>query len=145
MVWVRYNLSLPPAGDLGGIPTFGLSIPGTSMGMERAYSILLYRHHRFECDCVWVQLDKLYCPRDGGFTVCQLIDPGRLELTDRYGLPYHGQSGLQTGFLVAFTQLIPEHQIQVFGVVKMRVKVRDGLGSRFGNDLPDPYQIKDER
>jgi hypothetical protein len=45
------------------------------------------------------------------------------QLTLRWGLPYHGQSGLQTGFLVAFTQLIPEHQIQVLGVVKMRVKV----------------------
>jgi hypothetical protein len=40
-----------------------------------------------------------------------------------YGLPYHGLSGLQVGFLVAFTQLIPEHQIQVFGIIKMRVKV----------------------
>ena len=31
---------------------------------------------------------------------------------------------LQTGILVAFTQLIPEHQVQVFGVLKVRVKVR---------------------
>ena len=30
---------------------------------------------------------------------------------------------LQTGILVAFTQLIPEHQVQVFGVLKVRVKV----------------------
>lgn len=30
---------------------------------------------------------------------------------------------LQTGVLVAFTQLIPEHQVQLFGVLKMRVKV----------------------
>ncbi|KAG8932015.1 hypothetical protein FRC02_001768 [Tulasnella sp. 418] len=29
---------------------------------------------------------------------------------------------LQTGILVAFTQLIPEHQVQVFGVLKVRVK-----------------------
>ena len=29
----------------------------------------------------------------------------------------------QTAILVAFTQLIPEHQVQVFGVVKIRVKV----------------------
>ncbi|KAL5533894.1 hypothetical protein ACEPAG_354 [Sanghuangporus baumii] len=39
-----------------------------------------------------------------------------------YGMEYHGQMALQTGILVAFTQLIPEHQVQVFGVVKIRVK-----------------------
>lgn len=31
---------------------------------------------------------------------------------------------LQIGVLVAFTQLIPEHQVQLFGVLKTRVKVR---------------------
>ncbi len=31
---------------------------------------------------------------------------------------------LQIGVLVAFTQLIPEHQVQVMGVIKARVKVR---------------------
>lgn len=41
----------------------------------------------------------------------------------RFGLPYHGLSGLQVGFLVAFTQLIPEHQLQLFGALKLRVKV----------------------
>lgn len=30
---------------------------------------------------------------------------------------------LQIGMLVAFTQLIPEHQVQLFGVLKARVKV----------------------
>ena len=30
---------------------------------------------------------------------------------------------LQIGVLVAFTQLIPEHQVQLFGVLKTRVKV----------------------
>jgi len=30
---------------------------------------------------------------------------------------------LQAGILVAFTQAIPEHQLQVFGVFKARVKV----------------------
>jgi len=93
------------------------------MGMERTAPILLYRHHRLKRDCIRVQLDKLYRAGDRGFIVCQLFAPRPFQLTDRYGLPYHGQSGLQTGFLVAFTQLIPEHQIQVFGVVKMRVKV----------------------
>lgn len=40
-----------------------------------------------------------------------------------YGLPYHGMTGLQVGFLVAFTQLIPEHQVQLLGKIKLRVKV----------------------
>lgn len=37
---------------------------------------------------------------------------------------YHGQMALQIAILVAFTQLIPEHQVQILGVIKTRVKVR---------------------
>ena len=36
---------------------------------------------------------------------------------------YHGQMSLQIAILVAFTQLIPEHQVQFLGVIKARVKV----------------------
>ncbi|KAI0719965.1 eukaryotic integral membrane protein [Cerioporus squamosus] len=39
-----------------------------------------------------------------------------------YGQEYHGQMALQIGVLVAFTQLIPEHQVQLMGVFKARVK-----------------------
>ncbi|KAF9015629.1 eukaryotic integral membrane protein-domain-containing protein [Cyathus striatus] len=39
-----------------------------------------------------------------------------------YGMRYHGQMALQIAILVAFTQLIPEHQVQVLGVIKARVK-----------------------
>ncbi|KAI0308157.1 DUF1751-domain-containing protein [Multifurca ochricompacta] len=39
-----------------------------------------------------------------------------------YGMQYHGQMALQVGVLVAFTQLIPEHQVQLFGVIRARVK-----------------------
>ncbi|KAG5647783.1 hypothetical protein DXG03_008506 [Asterophora parasitica] len=39
-----------------------------------------------------------------------------------YGMRYHGQMALQTAILVAFTQIIPEHQVQVFGFIKTRVK-----------------------
>ncbi|KAJ6604839.1 eukaryotic integral membrane protein-domain-containing protein [Mycena vulgaris] len=39
-----------------------------------------------------------------------------------YGMQYHGQMALQIAILVAFTQLIPEHQIQILGVFKARVK-----------------------
>jgi hypothetical protein len=38
---------------------------------------------------------------------------------------YHGQMALQIALLVAFTQLIPEHQVQVLGIIKARVKVLD--------------------
>ncbi|KAN0133210.1 Eukaryotic integral membrane protein (DUF1751) domain containing protein [Lactarius tabidus] len=39
-----------------------------------------------------------------------------------YGMRYHGQMALQIGLLVAFMQLIPEHQVQLFGVFRVRVK-----------------------
>ncbi|KAF9245784.1 hypothetical protein BU15DRAFT_85475 [Melanogaster broomeanus] len=39
-----------------------------------------------------------------------------------YGMQYHGQMALFTGILVAFTQLIPEHQVQIFGLFRARVK-----------------------
>lgn len=39
-------------------------------------------------------------------------------------MSYNGLMALQVGFLVAFTQLIPEHQVQLFGgLFKIRVKV----------------------
>lgn len=40
----------------------------------------------------------------------------------RYVQRYHGQMALQIAVLVAFTQIIPEHQVQLFGVFKTRVK-----------------------
>ncbi|KWU43266.1 DUF1751-domain-containing protein, partial [Rhodotorula sp. JG-1b] len=51
-----------------------------------------------------------------------------------YGMSYHGLSALQVGFLVAFTQLIPEHQVQVFGgLFHMRVKSLPMLYVTFSN------------
>lgn len=50
-----------------------------------------------------------------------------------YGMSYHGLMALQTGFLVAFTQLIPEHQVQLFGVLKIRVKNLPMLYVGFSN------------
>jgi len=51
-----------------------------------------------------------------------------------YGMSYHGLMGLQTGFLVAFTQLIPEHQVQLLGgLAKMRVKRLPMLYVAFSN------------
>jgi hypothetical protein len=54
---------------------------------------------------------------------CRNRDWVSLTASIRFGLPYHGLSGLQVGFLVAFTQLIPEHQLQLLGAIKVRVKV----------------------
>ena len=31
---------------------------------------------------------------------------------------------LQTGMLVGLTQIIPEHQVQIMGIFKARIKVR---------------------
>ncbi|OXG84020.1 hypothetical protein C349_02663 [Cryptococcus neoformans var. grubii Br795] len=61
-----------------------------------------------------------------------------------YGLPYHGLSGLQVGFLVAFTQLIPEHQVQLLGKIKLRVKSLPGIHLLISNVLvillgPSPF------
>ena len=39
-------------------------------------------------------------------------------------MEYHGLMALQAACLVAFTQQIPEHQVQLFGFIKLRVKVR---------------------
>ncbi|BGP47508.1 hypothetical protein JCM10450v2_003363 [Rhodotorula kratochvilovae] len=51
-----------------------------------------------------------------------------------YGTSYHGLMALQVGFLVAFTQLIPEHQVQIFGgLAKMRVKSLPMLYVTFSN------------
>ncbi|OCF31254.1 hypothetical protein I317_06201 [Kwoniella heveanensis CBS 569] len=61
-----------------------------------------------------------------------------------FGLPYHGLSGLQVGFLVAFTQLIPEHQVQLLGKFKVKVKSLPGIHLLISNVLvvvfgPSPY------
>lgn len=58
--------------------------------------------------CVAVNVAEHYVLKDSG--------------TFLYGMGYHGLMALQAGFLVAFTQLIPEHLVQLFGVIKIRVK-----------------------
>ncbi|EGG00316.1 uncharacterized protein MELLADRAFT_118047 [Melampsora larici-populina 98AG31] len=58
--------------------------------------------------CVAVNVAEHYVLKDSG--------------TFLYGMSYHGMMALQAGFLVAFTQLIPEHLVQLFGVIKIRVK-----------------------
>ncbi|KAG0150185.1 hypothetical protein CROQUDRAFT_38580 [Cronartium quercuum f. sp. fusiforme G11] len=58
--------------------------------------------------CICVNIAEHYVLKDSG--------------TYLYGMSYHGLMALQTGFLVAFTQLIPEHLVQLFGLIKIRVK-----------------------
>lgn len=36
---------------------------------------------------------------------------------------YHGQMALQIGLMVALTQLIGEHNVQLMGVIRVKVKV----------------------
>jgi len=57
-----------------------------------------------------------------GFNWIEYFVTGNAELF-LHGMQYHGQMALQTALLVAFTQLIPEHQVQVMGVIKARVKM----------------------
>ncbi|ELU39843.1 eukaryotic integral membrane protein [Rhizoctonia solani AG-1 IA] len=57
-----------------------------------------------------------------GLSWIEYVVIGKPELF-LFGMIYRGQSALQCGILVAFTQLIPEHQVQLFGVIKVRVKV----------------------
>lgn len=55
-----------------------------------------------------------------GFNWLEFMVLGQPELF-LYGMRYHGQMALQIGVLVAFTQLIPEHQIQI-GIITTRIK-----------------------
>lgn len=45
-------------------------------------------------------------------------------LANSYGTQYHGLEALQTGFLVALAQLIPDHQVQLLRK-KITIRVRD--------------------
>ncbi|CAO1615558.1 unnamed protein product [Parajaminaea phylloscopi] len=62
-----------------------------------------------------------------------------------YGTQYHGLEALQTGFLVAFAQLIPDHQVQLLkGRVSIRVRDLPMLYVTFSNvaclvGYPSPF------
>jgi len=47
-----------------------------------------------------------------------------------YAEPIRGTTALITAYLVAFTQLIPEHQVQLFGRLRLRVKVCNRFPAR---------------
>ena len=54
---------------------------------------------------------------------CPPISTNPAPAWNRTGEPVRGSTALLTGYLVAYTQLIPEHQVQIFGRLKIRVKV----------------------
>ena len=62
-----------------------------------------------------------------------------------YNMQYSGQSALHIAVLVAFTQLIPEHQVQILGVLKARVKVGRSSASMSGSStvayIDFPYDL----
>lgn len=51
-------------------------------------------------------------------------------------MEYHGQMALLISLLVAFTQVIPEHQVQILGFIKARVKVRIYINTVVGELTP---------
>lgn len=84
-------------------------------------------------------MDRILCVEEPsvlvrGFFGIPYYQTNRVPIP-RYGQWYHGQMALQIGVLVAFTQLIPEHQVQLFGVLKTRVKVCVYLASRLSIDV----------
>lgn len=110
-----------PVLDLVGCSTICVSLPRAFVGPSRTAALHCCCHCWLQCDCLWVCLDRVHYSRHGNRHVSPL-EPQSDDI--RSGTAYHGLSGLQSGFLVAFTQIIPEHQIQLFGVIKVRVKVR---------------------
>jgi hypothetical protein len=99
-------------------------LPRTPLGCCRDHKI--HRSHGHFCQYYRIrhELDRV-CP----VSECRPFSVSRVALDEhvltiyRYGMQYHGQMALQVGVLVAFTQLIPEHQVQVFGIFRARVKV----------------------
>lgn len=78
-------------------------------------------------DCPSLQLDRVH-----GNPGCRYVSVSSSRIfrstslrryIPRYGMQYHGQMALFTSILVAFTQIIPEHQVQIFGFFRARVKV----------------------
>lgn len=57
------------------------------------------------------------------YTWMYVLAHGRLRFSS-YSQEYRGQMAIQAAVLVAYTQIIPEHQIVLFGSnLKIRVKV----------------------
>lgn len=142
LIWGLSLLPTPAAGTQADTslahnirchPSPGMSISGENMGSEGVDKILLYHDSGQQYNSIRIQLAAVHPTRCGGGSVSNFprsrlltaarSNEARQLTSNRWGLPYHGLSGLQVGFLVAFTQLIPEHQLQLLGKLKVRVKV----------------------
>jgi hypothetical protein len=99
-------------------------LPRAALGCCRDHKIHRSHGHFFQYYRIRHELDRVCLVSE-----CRPFSVSRVALDEpvltiyRYGMQYHGQMALQVGVLVAFTQLIPEHQVQVFGVFRARVKV----------------------
>ena len=93
------------------------------MGVIRDCEVYWNRDHDLQRRRVYPELDRILRTRVGQFFVSVFPLPrSRTHLKCRYKWDYYGLTALQTGVLVAFTQLIPEHQLQFFGSLRIRVK-----------------------
>ena len=99
------------------------ALPRATLGCHRDHQIHCGHGHFFQYHCIRIELDRVCRAKKSRFPVSCLASDGPILTLCRYGMPYHGQMAVQIGVLVAFTQLIPEHQVQVFGVFRARVKV----------------------
>lgn len=94
------------------------------MGIHRDRQVRRGDNRRLKYYRICGQLAGIYCHEDACLLVrhyCFSSNP--IDVGRRYGQQYHGLMALQIGVLVGFTQIIPEHQVQIMGVFKARVKV----------------------
>lgn len=99
-------------------------LPRAALGCCRDHKI--HRSHGHFCQYYRIrrELDRVCLVSEcRPFSVSRFAFDEHALTIYRYGMQYHGQMAVQVGVLVAFTQLIPEHQVQVFGVFRARVKV----------------------
>lgn len=71
-----------------------------------------------------------------------IIPPDMWNGLNSEGPPIRGSTALLTGFLVAYTQLIPEHQVQIFGKLKIRVKNTPGIALLASNVLTLVHEMQ---
>ncbi|KAF8140598.1 hypothetical protein EV363DRAFT_1312870 [Boletus edulis] len=131
-LWIRWS-----TGNLD-IPWLTL-VPGTSLFYPWTFATsCLGRGHRYRGMLLFVTLAVIPASllETLKFIVACVTVPNLIAFTFNwiefvatrnadlflYGMQYHGQMALFISILVAFTQLIPEHQVQILGLFKVRVK-----------------------
>ncbi|KAJ7631144.1 putative PDUPA2 [Roridomyces roridus] len=135
--WLRYNgadstpyLNVVPGSSIFYPWTFVTSVLVETSIFELVASLIFVPASLRYLERVWGSIETLkFIAVSVGFSNIIAFGFNWLEFmatrdadTFLYGMEYHGQMALQIAILVAFTQLIPEHQVQVMGVLKARVK-----------------------